>query len=139
MRYTMLALTLFAAFVACSKPARPPAAQAKQPAIRRLPPEKFAELLADTNTLLVNVQPAPKGEIPGTKLLLSGNGALESLKVVQPDLTRPIALYCEQGQKSDTLAAQLARAGYASICVLSGGYRTWMEGGLPFRLYKNQQ
>jgi rhodanese-related sulfurtransferase len=138
MRYLTLALALIATFVACSKP-KPPVVQAKQPAIRSLPPAEFAKLLADTSTLLVNVQPAPKGEIPGTRLLLSGDRAFDSLKVVRPDMTQPIALYCEQGQQSDTMAAKLARAGYASICVLSGGYRSWMEQGLPFRLYDSQK
>ena len=110
-----------------------------KPAIRWLPPEELAKIVGDTNTLVVNVQPAPAGEIPGTKLLVSGEQAFESLKAVQSDMTRPIALYCEKEQLSDTLAAQLARAGYSSVCVLRGGYRSWVEEGLPFRLYNNQK
>jgi rhodanese-related sulfurtransferase len=138
MRYTTFALALIAAFVVCSKP-KTPIVQAKQTAIRWLLPAEFAKMVSDTSTLVVNAQPAPKGEIPGTDLLLAGDRALESLKVVQPDMTQPIALYCEQGKQSDTMAAQLARAGYSNICVLRGGYRSWLEQGLPFRLYNNQQ
>ena len=134
MRYVTLALALVATLAACAKP-KPRAGLAKEPAIRWLPPQEFAKIVGDTNALVVNVQPAPSGEIPGTKLLVSGEKALDSLKVVQPDMTRPLALYCENGQLSDTLAAQLARAGYSSVCVLRGGYRSWLEQGLPFRLY----
>lgn len=137
MRYLMLALAVVATLAACAKP-KPQAVQAKQPAIRWLPPEEFAKIVGDTSTLVVNAQPAPRGEIPGTRLLVSGEKAFDSLRVVQPDMTRPIALYCETEQLSDTLAAQLARAGYSSVCVLRGGYRSWLEQGLPFRLYNEK-
>lgn len=137
MKYVTIALAFVALLVACSK-AKLPAVQTKQPAIRWLPPEEFAKIIGDTSTLVVNVQPAPAGEIPGTKLLVSGELTLESLKVVQPDMTRPIALYCEKEQLSDTIAAQLARDGYTSVCVLRGGYRSWLEQGLPFRLYNKE-
>ena len=138
MRYLTFALAFVAAFAACSKP-KQPAVQTKRPDIRWLPPEEFAKIVGDTNALVVNVQSSPTGEIPGTGLLVSGERAFESLKVVQPDMTKPIALYCEQQQLSDTLAAQLARAGYSSVCVLRGGYRSWIEQGLPFRLYNNRE
>jgi rhodanese-related sulfurtransferase len=137
MRHLTLALALFASFFACSTPKPPP--PFKRSTIRALLPQEFAKMVNDTHTFVVNVEPAPKGEIPGTKLLVSGAQAFESVKVAQPDVTRPIALYCENGHKSDTLAAQLARAGYSSICVLHGGYRSWLDAGLPFRLYNNQE
>jgi rhodanese-related sulfurtransferase len=138
MRPLTLAIALVAAFAACSKP-KPPAVQTKLPAIRWLAPEEFAKMVGDTSTLVVNVQSSPTGEIPGTRLLVSGERAFESLKVVQPDATKPIALYCEQQEMSDTLAAQLARAGYTSVCILRGGYRSWIEQGLPFRLYNDKK
>jgi rhodanese-related sulfurtransferase len=140
MKYLTLALTLVASFATCSKPKQqlPPILQ-KPTALRRLLPQEFAQILRDTHAFLVNVEPSPKGEIPGTKLVLSSEHAFESLRVAQPDVTRPIALYCEQDTPSDTIAAQLARAGYASVCFLSGGYRSWLEQGLPFRLYNNEK
>jgi len=137
MRYLTLVLALFASFFACFAPK--PSPPLKRSTIRALLPQEFAKMVNDTHTFVVNVQPAPKGEIPGTRLLVSGAQAFESLKVAQPDMTRPIALYCEQGQQSDALAAQLAKAGYSSICVLRGGYRSWLDEGLPFRLYNNQE
>lgn len=133
MKYLTIALALAIMFPVCSRPKQP--AQSRPQGIRRLAPEEFAKLLQDTTTLIVNAESAPRGEIPGTRFLFSDARALDSLKVVQPDVTRPIAVYCEQGQKSDSLAAQLARAGYSNICVLSGGYRSWVERGLPFRVY----
>jgi len=135
MKYLMVALAFVSAFVACSKPKQQP--QPLKPlAIRRLLPQEFAQMVRDTHTFVVNVEPSPKGEIPGTKLVLS-NKAFDSLRVVQPDMTRPIALYCEKDTPSDSLAAQLARAGYASVCFLGGGYRSWIDEGLPFRLYNS--
>ena len=136
MRDLMPIAALAATFVACSKPRQQlqPILQ-KPTALRRLLPQEFAQIVRDTHTFVVNVEPSPKGEIPGTRLLVSGDRAFDSLKVVQPDVTRPIALYCEEDTPSDTIAAQLARAGYASVCFLSGGYRSWIDAGLPFRLY----
>jgi rhodanese-related sulfurtransferase len=138
MRYLTLALTFITVLPACSKP-KSPAVQAKLPAVRWLLPDEFARIAGDKDALVVNVQSSPSGEIPGTRLLVSGERAFESLKVVQPDRTKPIALYCEQQQLSDTLAEQLVRAGYASVCVLRGGYRSWIERGLPFRIYNNRE
>src|SRR5512142_1608421 len=113
MRYPTVVLALIAAFVACSKPKQPP--PLKQSIVRRLLPQEFAEVLRDAHTFVVNVEPSPKGEIPGTKLLVSSESAFDSLRVVQPDVTRPIALYCEQDTPSDSIATQLARAGYSSV------------------------
>jgi rhodanese-related sulfurtransferase len=137
MRYLTFALTLFVALFACSRAKQP--VQARQPEIRRLPPEEFARLLADTSTVLVSAEPAPKGEIPGTRFTLPADKAVESLKVVQPDMTLPIAVYCELGQKSDSLAVLLGKAGYRNICTLRGGSRAWVEKGLPFRLYDQKK
>jgi rhodanese-related sulfurtransferase len=140
MRYLTLALTLVAAFATCSRPKQqlPPVLR-KPTALRRLLPQEFAQLLTDTHAFLVNVEPSPTGEIPGTRLLVSGERAFESLLVVQPDVTRPILLYCEKDTPSDTIAARLARAGYASVCFLSGGYRAWIDAGLPFWLFNRNQ
>jgi rhodanese-related sulfurtransferase len=133
MRYVTLALVSAAVLLGCGK-SKPPPTNLGQ-TLRRLDPQEFAAIVNDTHTFVVNVEPSPKGEIPGTKLLVSGDRAFESLKVVQPDVTRPIALYCEKDTPGDSIATQLARAGYASVCFLSGGYRSWIAAGLPFRLY----
>jgi len=140
MRYLMIAMALVIAFAVCSKPKQqlPPILQ-KPTALRRLLPQEFAQILRDTHAFVVNVEPSPKGEIPGTRLVLTSERAFDSLRVVQPDMTRPIALYCEGDTPSDTIAAQLARAGYASVCFLSGGYRSWISEGLPFRLYDSSK
>ncbi len=132
MRYMTFALACAAMLGACGKPKE--LTPLKYSTIRRLLPQDFAEVLRDTHTFLVNVEPSPAGEIPGTRLVLTER-TLESLKVAQPDVTRPIALYCEKDTPSDTIANQLARAGYSSVCFLSGGYRAWISAGLPFRLY----
>jgi rhodanese-related sulfurtransferase len=139
MRYLTIAVVFISAIVGCSKPKQqlPPILQ-KPTALRRLLPQEFAQIARDTHTFVVNVEPSPKGEIPGTRLLVSGDRAFDSLKVVQPDITRPIALYCEEDTPSDTIAAQLARAGYSSVCFLSGGYRSWIAAGLPFKLYNSK-
>jgi rhodanese-related sulfurtransferase len=132
----MLSMIIGMSLVSCSKPKQqlPPILQ-KPTALRRLLPQEFARIVGDTHTFVVNVEPSPKGEIPGTRLVLSSEGAFDSLKVAQPDMTRPIALYCEKDTPGDSIAAQLARAGYSSVCFLSGGYRSWIAAGLPFRLY----
>jgi len=136
MRYLILALAVVATLAACSRP-KPPPAPTSLRGVRRLLPQEFARMLRDSHAFVVNVQSSPKGEIPGTKLVLSSEHAFDSLRVVQPDVTRPVALYCEQDTPSDSIAAQLARAGYASVCFLSGGYRSWIAEGLPFKLFNS--
>ncbi len=138
MRYLTLALAFAATLAVCSKP-KPPPAPVSLRGVRRLLPQEFAQIARDTHAFVVNVEPSPKGEIPGTRLVLTSERAFDSLRVVQPDMTRPIALYCEGDTPSDTIAAQLARAGYASVCFLSGGYRSWISEGLPFRLYDSSK
>jgi len=138
-RYLVLGMAAGVVFLSCSKPKQqlPPILQ-KPTALRRLLPQEFAQIVGDTHAFVVNVEPSPAGEIPGTRLALSGDRAFDSLRVLQPDVTRPIALYCEKDTPSDTIAAQLARAGYSSVCFLSGGYRSWIDAGLPFRLYNSK-
>jgi rhodanese-related sulfurtransferase len=135
MKHGMLAFALAftATLLGCGKSKPLPTSQ--RSTLRRLDPQEFAAIMRDAHTFVVNVEPSPVGEIPGTKLVLTSERAFDSLRVAQPDVTRPIALYCEKDTPSDTIAAQLARAGYASVCFLSGGYRSWIAAGLPFRLY----
>jgi rhodanese-related sulfurtransferase len=133
MKYVTLAFVSAAVLLGCGK-SKPQPTNLSQ-TLRRLDPQEFAAIVNDTHTFVVNVEPSPKGEIPGTRLLVSGERAFDSLKAVQPDVARPIALYCENDMPGDSIAAQLARAGYTSVCFLSGGYRSWIEAGLPFRLY----
>jgi rhodanese-related sulfurtransferase len=137
MRFVRFALACVSSFVVCSTPKQPP--PLKQSVVRALLPQEFAEAIRDTHTYLVNVEPSPIGQIPGTKLVLTSQRAFDSLEVVQPDQTRPIALYCAKDTPGDSIAAQLARAGYTSVCFLRGGYRAWLDAGLPFWLFNHNQ
>jgi rhodanese-related sulfurtransferase len=138
MRYVTLALAFAALLVACSK-AKTPLPPRQHVMLRNLLPEEFAKIVNDTHAFVVNVERSPTGVIPGTKLVLSGEHPLESLEVAQPDYTKVVAVYCSNGTRSDTIADQLARAGYANVCFLQGGYSAWVTSGLPFRLYNSNK
>lgn len=138
MRYLTLALAFAAMMVGCSR-AKPPLPPRQHVILRSLLPQEFAKIVNDTHAFVVNVEPSPSGEIPGTRLAVSGANALESVEVAQPDYTRVVAVYCAKNTPSDSIADQLAKAGYMNVCFLQGGYGAWIAAGLPFHLYNTPE
>ncbi len=138
MRYIGIALAVLTVMVACSR-AKPPLPPRRPVILRSLLPQEFAKIVNDTHAFVVNVEPSPTGEIPGTKLSVSGANAAESVAVAQPDYTRVVAVYCAKESPGDSIANQLARAGYMNVCFLKGGYGAWVAAGLPFRLYNTPE
>ena len=44
---------------------------------------------------------------------------------------KPVIAYCENGSRSRTAGAALAKAGLAEVYHLNGGFRAWKDAGLP--------
>jgi rhodanese-related sulfurtransferase len=44
---------------------------------------------------------------------------------------RPVIVYCASGQRSRMAGGALAKAGFADVYSLAGGYRAWKDAGLP--------
>ncbi len=70
------------------------------------------------------------GHLPGAIHL--ARGIIErDIEVTLPDLDAEIVLYCGGGFRSVLAADNLARMGYTHVVSMDGGYRGWVEQGLP--------
>jgi len=61
-----------------------------------------------------------------------GRGILErDIESRIPDKDTPIVLYCGGGFRSALAAESLAKMGYTNVVSMDGGFRAWVEAGLP--------
>ncbi|HUZ15410.1 MAG TPA: molybdopterin-synthase adenylyltransferase MoeB [Gaiellaceae bacterium] len=95
------------------------------------------ELLAgDDPPLLVDIREFDEwaeGKIPGAVLIPRGN--LESrIEQVAPEKSRPILLYCAQGNRTVFGAKSLSELGYTDVISLAGGYTDWKRNGFDTEL-----
>ncbi len=51
-----------------------------------------------------------------------------------PDPSRPLLVMCQTGLRSLFAAEALQKLGYATVLNVDGGYRAWLEAGLPVAL-----
>ena len=70
------------------------------------------------------------GHLPGAHHL--GRGVLErEIERTVPDKDAPILLCSGGGYRSALCADNLQRMGYSNVTILDGGWRGWIERGLP--------
>lgn len=61
-----------------------------------------------------------------------GRGILErDIEQALPEKDAPIVLYCGGGFRSALAADNLQKMGYTNVVSLDGGWRGWIERGLP--------
>src|SRR2546426_2616910 len=61
-----------------------------------------------------------------------GKGVIErDIERCIPDTNAEIVLYCGGGFRSALAAESLAKMGYTNVSSMDGGFRAWMEAGLP--------
>src|SRR5579863_2371793 len=71
-----------------------------------------------------------RGHLPGAIHL--GKGIIErDIEQRVPDLGAKLILYCGGGFRSALVADNLQRMGYTNVESMDGGWRGWMEAGLP--------
>lgn len=82
---------------------------------------------------LVDVREAEEwaaGHLPRTQHL--SKGILErDIETTIPDPNAEIILYCGGGYRSALAADNLRKMGYTRVRSLAGGWRGWLEAGLP--------
>ena len=82
---------------------------------------------------LVDVREAEEyaaGRIPGAQHLCKG--IIErDIETAVPDPNAEIVLYCGGGFRSALAADNLQRMGYTRVYSLAGGWREWVQAGLP--------
>ena len=70
------------------------------------------------------------GHIPGATHL--GKGIIErDIEQVVPDTGAKLILYCGGGFRSALVAENLQKMGYTNVESMDGGWRGWVEAGLP--------
>lgn len=70
------------------------------------------------------------GHLPGA--IHMSRGTIErDIEQAFPDKTTPLVLQCGGGFRSALAADNLQRMGYTNVVSLDGGYRRWVEKGLP--------
>ena len=93
----------------------------------------FAELIADTNVVVLDVRTAAEfaeGHVQGAILIDQGKSDfVEKAKATLPtEMT--IAIYCRSGRRSANAAGRLADVGYKCVN-LKGGILAWQGANMP--------
>jgi rhodanese-related sulfurtransferase len=71
-----------------------------------------------------------KGHVPGAVHL--GRGIIErDIEQRVPDTSAKIILYCGGGFRSALAAENLQKMGYTNVESMDGGWKGWVEAGLP--------
>lgn len=102
--------------------------------IEEINPEEVQQKLdAGDNFVLVDVREQDeweKSHIAGAEYL--GRGVIErDIEEEYPDMDQEIVLYCGGGYRSALAADSLQKMGYNNVKSLAGGFRSWVEAGLP--------
>ena len=71
-----------------------------------------------------------KGHLPGAVHM--GKGVIErDIEKSVPDTGAKLVLYCGGGFRSVLVADNLQKMGYTNVESMDGGWRGWLEAGLP--------
>ncbi len=71
-----------------------------------------------------------RGHLPGATHL--GKGVIErDVERVFPDKDAALVLYCGGGFRSALAGDNLQKMGYTNVISMDGGWRGWVEAGLP--------
>lgn len=71
-----------------------------------------------------------QGHLPGAVHL--GKGVIErDIEARVPDTGAKVVLYCGGGFRSALVADNLQKMGYTNVESMDGGWRGWLEAGLP--------
>jgi len=83
--------------------------------------------------LLVDVREESEwanGHLPGAVYM--GRGVIErDIEQKVPDTSTKLILYCGGGFRSALVAENLQKMGYTNVESMDGGWRGWLEAGLP--------
>lgn len=71
-----------------------------------------------------------RGHLPGAVHL--GKGVIErDIEQAIPDRSAPVVCYCGGGFRSALVCDNLQKMGYTNVISMDGGFRGWVERGLP--------
>ena len=108
--------------------------QGQQKEFRSVSVEEFAQAMADTTVVLLDVRTAEEhaaGYLEGTMLQIDVKKPdFDSLAVAHIKKASTVALYCRSGNRSKRAASTLAAKGY-QVIELATGYNGWVQAGKP--------
>lgn len=91
------------------------------------------QLTANKDFYLIDVREDnewERGHLPNAIHL--GKGVIErDIEQIIPDHEAEIILYCGGGYRSALAADNLKKMGYANVKSMDGGFRSWLDAGLP--------
>ena len=116
--------------------------QGQEKEFRSVPVEEFAQAMADSTVVLLDVRTADEhaaGYIEGTMLQIDVLKAdFDSLAVAHIRKGSTVALYCRSGNRSKRAASALVAKGY-QVIELATGYNGWVQAGKPVVVSKEQE
>jgi rhodanese-related sulfurtransferase len=95
--------------------------------------KEFAELIADSNVVILDVRKAEEfdeGHIKGAIFIDQFQSDFVELAQAKLPKDKTIAIYCRSGRRSANAAAKLANVGYKCVN-LKGGILAWKEADMP--------
>lgn len=102
-------------------------------AVEHVEPERFATLIQEADTLLVDVRTVAENKAARIKdsdvIDFYSKSFVEEIRKLPKDKT--LLLYCRSGNRSGKTADLLAKMGYTRLVNLSGGIIAWKEAELP--------
>jgi len=99
--------------------------------LRQISPAELSEKLGQNRLQVLDVRREPEwetGHIAGAAWW-----PLDHFKVSTPEIDHdaPIAVHCKSGYRSAIACSLLLRAGFRSVCDVSGGLDAWQQAKLP--------
>ena len=95
--------------------------------------KEFAELIADSNVVILDVRKADEfaeGHIKGAILIDQFQSDFVEQAQAKLPKEKTIAVYCRSGRRSANAAGKLADVGYKCVN-LKGGILAWKEANMP--------
>ena len=99
--------------------------------LSQISPAELSEKLGQNRLQVLDVRREPEwemGHIEGAAWW-----PLDHFKVSTPEIDHdaPIAVHCKSGYRSAIACSLLLRAGFSSVCDVSGGFDAWQQAKLP--------
>lgn len=94
--------------------------------------DDFAQRVASSGALVINVHVPDEGRIAGTDLAVPYDSIVGDRRLPR-DKSTPMLLYCKTGSMSGEAAVALMNAGYTDVRYLDGGMEAWVAAGRPLR------
>ena len=94
---------------------------------------EFAELIADSNVLILDVRKADEfaeGDIKGAVLIDQFQSDFVEQAMAKLPKAKTIAIYCRSGRRSANAAGKLSDVSYKCVN-LKGGILSWKEANMP--------